>query len=60
MLVCIERRQRCIVLLSNDVRSEAAFPRRVAFALGETGAPWRWEYADMRFWSDAATSRSTP
>jgi CubicO group peptidase (beta-lactamase class C family) len=42
--VCIARSARCIVLLSNDVRSEIAFPGIVAAILGETGAPWRWEY----------------
>ncbi len=49
-LVCIERGQRCVVILANDVRAEAAFPRLVEFVLGKTGAPWRWEYADMPFW----------
>jgi CubicO group peptidase (beta-lactamase class C family) len=49
-LVCIERGQRCVVILANDVRAEAAFPRLVEFVLGRTGAPWRWEYADMSFW----------
>ena len=39
MLVCIERRQRCVVILANDVRAEPAFPRLVEFALGKTGAP---------------------
>jgi CubicO group peptidase (beta-lactamase class C family) len=53
-VVCIERGRRCVVLLSNDVRTEAAFPRLVAFVLGETGAPWRWEYGDMRFWAPAS------
>jgi CubicO group peptidase (beta-lactamase class C family) len=48
--VCVERRRRCAVILSNDVRAEAAFPHLVAFLLGETGAPWRWVYGDMRFW----------
>jgi len=42
--VCLEAGQRCVVLLSNDVRAEAAFPRLVRFVLGETGAPWDWEY----------------
>jgi CubicO group peptidase (beta-lactamase class C family) len=42
--VCIARTARCIVLLSNDVRSETAFPRIAAAILGDTGAPWRWEY----------------
>jgi CubicO group peptidase (beta-lactamase class C family) len=42
--VCVERRRRCVVLLSNDVRAEAAFPGLVAFILGPTGVPWDWEY----------------
>jgi CubicO group peptidase (beta-lactamase class C family) len=49
-LVCIERGQRCVVILANDVRAEAAFPRLVEFVLGKTSAPWRWEYGDMTFW----------
>lgn len=46
-LVCIERGRRCVVLLSNDVRAEAAFPELVKAVLGETGVPWRWEYPDQ-------------
>ncbi len=42
--VCVERRRRCVVILSNDVRAEPAFPRLVRAVLGETGAPWSWEY----------------
>lgn len=41
---CIERGRRCVVILSNDVRAEAAFPKLVDAILGETGLPWRWEY----------------
>jgi CubicO group peptidase (beta-lactamase class C family) len=52
--VCVERRQSCVVILANDVRAEAAFPDLVRFVLGETGAPWTWEYGDMRFWQQAA------
>jgi hypothetical protein len=48
--VCIEKGRRCVVILSNDVRSEAAFPALVAFVLGETGTPWSWEYGGMEFW----------
>jgi hypothetical protein len=47
----VERRRSCIVFLSNDVRAEAIYPALAAFILGETGAPWRWEYRDMRFWT---------
>jgi len=48
--VCVQAGKRCVVILANDVRAEPAFPQLVAFALGETGAPWRWEYGDMVFW----------
>jgi CubicO group peptidase (beta-lactamase class C family) len=45
-MVCIESRQRCVVILSNDVRSEAGFAALVKFILGETGVPYEWEYGD--------------
>jgi CubicO group peptidase (beta-lactamase class C family) len=45
-LVCIEASQRCVVILSNDVRSEAGFADLVRFILGETGVPFEWEYGD--------------
>lgn len=44
MLVCIEKKRRCVVLLANDVRAEALFPGIVQRLLGETGMPWTWEY----------------
>ncbi len=49
--VCVERGRACVVILSNDVRAEPAFPRLVAFILGETGVPWTWEYGGMTFLS---------
>jgi CubicO group peptidase (beta-lactamase class C family) len=45
-MVCIETSQRCVVILSNDVRSEAGFPELIRFILGETGVPYDWEYGD--------------
>lgn len=42
--VCLERLKRCVVILSNDVRAETAFPVLVRFILGETGVPYDWEY----------------
>ncbi|MDB5693334.1 MAG: D-alanyl-D-alanine carboxypeptidase precursor [Alphaproteobacteria bacterium] len=45
--VCLERGRRCVVILSNDVRAEAAFPGLVRVVLGETGLPWRWEYSNL-------------
>ena len=44
--VCLERGQRCVVILSNDVRAEARYAALVRFVLGETGIPFDWEYGD--------------
>jgi CubicO group peptidase (beta-lactamase class C family) len=44
MVVCIDREQRCLVLLSNDVRAERLYPDLVRAILGETDLPWSWEY----------------
>jgi hypothetical protein len=45
-MVCVEKGQRCAVILSNDVRAEAGFAELVRFLLGETGVPYDWEYGD--------------
>lgn len=45
-LVCVEQKQRCVVILSNDVRTEAGFADLVKFILGDTGVPYDWEYGD--------------
>jgi CubicO group peptidase (beta-lactamase class C family) len=47
MWVCLVRSGRCVVILSNDVRAEAAFPAIVRSVLGETGLPWQWEYGEQ-------------
>lgn len=47
--VCVKTSRRCVVILSNDVRAERAFPQLVRFVLGETGVPWDWEYGKMDF-----------
>jgi CubicO group peptidase (beta-lactamase class C family) len=44
MWACVEKGRRCVVVLSNDVRAEKAFPKLVDAILGDTGLPWRWEY----------------
>lgn len=46
-LVCLSERQRCVLILSNDVRAEKAFPALVRAVLGETGVPYRWEYPGL-------------
>jgi hypothetical protein len=51
-MVCIERSQRCVVILSNDVRTEAGFAKLVSFILGDTGVPYEWEYGDRAGKSD--------
>ena len=45
MLVCLERGKRCVLILSNDVRSEKEIPAMVEAILGPTGLPWKWEYS---------------
>jgi hypothetical protein len=45
-MVCIEESQRCVVILSNDVRAEAGFSELVKFILGDTNVPYAWEYGD--------------
>lgn len=45
-MVCIERTERCVLILSNDVRAEAGFAELVRTILGDTGVPYDWEYGD--------------
>jgi CubicO group peptidase (beta-lactamase class C family) len=45
-MVCIKASQRCVLILSNDVRSEAGFAELLGFILGDTGVPYDWEYGD--------------
>jgi len=47
-LVCHQGRRRCVLLMANDVRAEALFPRLVERWLGPTRLPWAWEYRDWR------------
>jgi CubicO group peptidase (beta-lactamase class C family) len=41
---CVESKRRCVVILSNDVRAETAFPKIIHSILGDTGWPSLWEY----------------
>ena len=50
--VCLDRGRRCVVILANDVRAEAAFPGIVKLVLGETGTPWSWEYGPQPWSAD--------
>ena len=46
-MVCLEAGRRGVLILSNDVRSEAGFAGLVKFILGDTGVPYEWEYGDQ-------------
>jgi len=59
-LVCVHSGRRCVLILANDVRAEAAFPHLVRFVLGETGVPWAWEYGDLPLWAGDASAASQP
>lgn len=45
-MVCLNANERCVVVLSNDVRAEKGFSELVRFVLGDTGVPYDWEYGD--------------
>lgn len=57
MWACVEKGRRCVVLMANDVRAEATFPRIAKLVLGETGLPWAWEYGATPWTLDAARSK---
>lgn len=43
-VLCLETGQRCVVMLSNDVRAERLYPELGRQALGPDDMPWSWEY----------------
>ena len=44
LVICLEHKQRCLVMLANDVRAERIYPELARLVLGETRMPWAWEY----------------
>lgn len=56
MVICLETRRRCVVMLANDVRAERIYPEVARLVLGETAMPWRWEYD----WADTAVAVAAP
>lgn len=50
MVICLENKKRCAILLANDVRAERIYPELVREILGETKMPWTWDYE----WLDAS------
>lgn len=49
MVICLESKKRCVVMLANDVRAERIYPELARMILGKTAMPWAWEYQ----WLDA-------
>lgn len=54
MMVCLNSSQRCVVILSNDLRAEKAIPYLTDFILGASGMPWAWEYGNAKLWRPGA------
>jgi CubicO group peptidase (beta-lactamase class C family) len=43
-VLCLETGQRCVVMLSNDVRGDRLFPELGRQALGPDDMPWSWQF----------------
>jgi CubicO group peptidase (beta-lactamase class C family) len=43
-MICVERGQRCLLMLSNSGVGARIFPPLLKAALGDVGMPWTWEY----------------
>lgn len=46
-MICVERGQRCLLLMSNSGVGQRIFPPLLKAALGEVGMPWTWEYTSV-------------
>ncbi len=44
MVICLENKKRCVVMLANDVRAERIYPELARAVLGDSKMPWKWEY----------------
>jgi len=44
MVICLENKKRCVVMLANDVRAERIYPDLARMVLGDIKMPWTWEY----------------
>ena len=42
-MICFERRQACMILLTNSDNGELAFRPLLETILGNTATPWEWE-----------------
>ena len=46
-MICVERGERCLLLMSNSGVGQRIFPPLLKAALGEVGMPWTWEYTSV-------------
>ena len=44
LVICLENKKKCVVMLSNDVRAERIYPDLARIILGDIKMPWSWEY----------------
>jgi len=44
VIICQERRRRCVIFLGNSVRAEMIYNDLARFILGENAMPWWWMY----------------
>jgi len=44
LVLCLDKDQRCVVFMSNDVRAERIYPELTRLALGQVDMPWSWAY----------------
>ncbi|HWW27350.1 MAG TPA: serine hydrolase domain-containing protein [Caulobacter sp.] len=47
-LICVERGERCLVMLTNSGVGARIFSPLLEAALGDVGMPWTWEYNPVR------------
>ncbi|MFT4255203.1 MAG: serine hydrolase domain-containing protein [Caulobacter sp.] len=47
MMVCVEKRRACVIVLTNAGDGQRIIPSIVEAALGDTGLPWGWEYTRL-------------
>lgn len=48
LVICSERRRRCLLMFGNSVRAERIYPEIVSLVLGETGFPFWWIYPEQQ------------
>lgn len=47
LVICAERKQRCLIMFGNSVRAEVIYPEIVKMVMGELGFPFWWIYPEL-------------